>query len=84
MRELLRVLISVGKGRCAPPQVAPLHQPHLWGQITALTHTHTHKLGIPSRISGKGRSQGLRAGVPMPAVGDTDDRKKKFRNFDKE
>ena len=65
-------------------QVAPLHQPHLWGQITALTHTHTHKLGIPRCISGKGGSQDLRAGVPMPGVGDTDDIKKKFRNFGKE
>ena len=48
----------------------------IWGQITALTHTHTHKIGIPRCISGKGGPQDLRVGVPMPAIGDTDDRKK--------
>ena len=52
------------------------------GLHSALTHTHTHKHGIPGCALGKGRSQDLRLGVAMPAVGDTDDTKK-FREMGK-
>ena len=71
-----------GNGRAGSSQVAPLHLPHLLGHGSNLTHTHTHKPGIPRCALGKGRSQDLRLGVAMLAV--DADNKKNIRKFGKE